>query len=77
MSWEYYVKWQNWPHKDDDWIGPRWLDRMHKQKLRNFLKKNPVPLSVEDVIQKEWLTIDRIIVHEYVPTAVRAHRVLK
>lgn len=44
----------------------RWLDRMHKQKLRTFVRKATRPMDPEEVVNREWLQIDRIVTERFV-----------
>ncbi|KAJ3281257.1 hypothetical protein HK104_000118 [Borealophlyctis nickersoniae] len=58
---EYLVKWKDVSYRDLHWVSGPWLDAFAKASLRAFLRNDPQPLKKDQVVNPQWLKIDRIL----------------
>ncbi|CAG8461795.1 10269_t:CDS:2 [Diversispora eburnea] len=62
---EYLVKFEDLSYRNVDWVPEEWLKGVASIKFRNFIKLEPDPLPIENVIHKDWTKVDRVLDVEY------------
>ncbi|KAI9258728.1 P-loop containing nucleoside triphosphate hydrolase protein [Phascolomyces articulosus] len=63
---EYLIKWQDTGYTNLDWVSENWLKSIAKAKLKNFCdrQQHGEYMTVDKVVPKDYLTIERILTAE-------------